>query len=137
MRSLTFAGIILVALVVVTVNLLTDPQTLNASQMQTMYGGICYSKSEVFTEGCSPRWTCSASKKTGDTDHTNLGTQKVNYTTSGYSSYESRTKDHTCKITSFDNWSNSKPTCSQRKRPSTYWKGPKYTMRGSGCNDYN
>ena len=135
MRSMMLAGIILVALVVVAVNLLADPQTLDASQMQTMYGGICFSKSEIFTEGCAPTWTCSSNEDQEGTDKTNLGTQKINYATSGYSSYESRTKDTTCKITKFVKKSNSHKTCSQRKRPSTYLRGPKYTMRGSGCYD--
>ena len=44
MRSITLAGIILVTLVVVAVNLLAGPQTLDTSQMQTMYGGVCYNQ---------------------------------------------------------------------------------------------
>lgn len=137
MRSMTLVGIILVAIVVVTVNLLADPQTLDASQMQTMYGGVCYTKSDVATSSCSPTWTCSSSKSEGGTDYTDLRTQVVNYATSGYSSYSSRTKDHTCKVTPFRPKSSRYKTCSQRKLPSSYWKGPKFTMSGSGCTDYN
>ena len=87
MRSMTLAGIILVALVVVAVNLLADPQTLDTSQMRTMYGGVCYSKSDVATSGCSPTWTCSSNKSQGGTDHTDLKTQQLNYVTSGSKSY--------------------------------------------------
>lgn len=137
MRSMMLAGIILVALVVVTVNLLADPQELDTSQMQTIYGGVCYSKSEVANTSCSPTWTCSSSKDDGGTDHTDLRKQVINYTTSGYNSYESRNKDHTCKVTPFRPKGGRYQTCSQRKLRSSYWKGPKYTMRGGSCSDYN
>ena len=131
MRGITFAGIILVAFVVVAVNLLAEPQTLDASQMQTMYGGVCYSKSDVATPGCSPTWTCSSSKSQGGTDHTDLKTQQLNYVTSGSKSYSSRKKDTICKITPFRPKGGRYKTCSQRKLTSTYKKGPKYSFNGS------
>ena len=133
MRYVILAGITLVFIVVVAVNLLANPQTLDTNQMQTMYGGVCYDKSEVFTEGCSPTWTCSSKKREYSTDRTSLGTQEINVVDSGYKRYESRQKDKTCKITEFSAWSTTHQTCSQRKRPSTYDKGPKYTMRGGSC----
>ena len=131
MRSMTLAGIILVALVVVAVNLLADPQTLDMNQMRTMYGGTCYSKSDVSTPSCSPTWTCSSSKSEGGTDYTDLLTQQLNYVTSGSKTYSSRNKDSTCKETPFRPKSSRYKTCSQRKLPSRYWKGPKYSLTGS------
>lgn len=131
MRSMTLAGIILVGLAVVAVNLLADPQTLDVSQMQTMYGGVCYTKSDVATPSCSPTWTCSSSKSEGGTDYTDLLTQQINYVTSGSKYYSSRTKDKTCKETSFRPKSSRYRTCSQRKLPSRYWKGPKFSLNGS------
>lgn len=134
MRNMTLAGIILAILVVMAVNLLADPQTLDTSQMRTMYGGVCYSKSDIATPGCSPTWTCSDQKSEGGTDHTDLKTQQLDYVRSGSKSYSSRKKDTTCKITPFHPKGANHETCSQRKMTSTYKRGPKYSFNGN-CYD--
>ena len=132
MRSMTLAGIILVALVVVAVNLLADPQTLDTSQMQTMYGGVCYGKSNNSTSNCSPTWTCSSNRPAGGTDFTDLLTQQVTYPTSGSSSFSSNpNKDRTCKVTTFRPKSSQHRTCSQRRLTPSYWRGPKISLHGS------
>ena len=134
MRSMTLVGIILVTFVVVVVNLLANPQKLDTSQMQTMYGGACLDKKEEPTSGCSPTWTCSDQKPEGGTDHTDLKTWEIDYVTSGYSRQQSRNKDTTCKKTPFHPKGANHETCSQRKMTSSYDKGPKYTFYGS-CYD--
>ena len=132
MRSMTLAGIILVALVRMAVNLLADPQELDASHMQTMYGGTCYSRSNVSTSSCSPTWTCSSSRPQGGTDYTDLLTQQINYVTNGSSYYSTnRNRDRTCKVTSFRPKSSSHRTCSQRRLTPSYWRGPKFSLYGS------